>query len=185
MKFVVSRKPKEYLKQGPTGCGAFSVKGILSAYGKDDKAHPFQYLPLSAIPFVTNSFHWVNVLRSYGMNACMQSLRGMTNDQIVITLKDILQKDTPIMLSVGNGYRGNNIWSRIRWQLVQHWITLWRFDDEKSIFYIYDSCVPPRYYDKNIPTGNVARTYHQVTRDIHGGQPWWRRFRYIKISSKG
>lgn len=182
MKFVVSKKPKEYLKQGPTGCGAFSVKGILSAYGKDDKAHPFQYLPLSAIPFVTNSFHWVKVLRLYGLDAHMQSLRHMNNEERIKMLKDLLRTDTPVMLCIGNGYRGNGIWSKIRWQLISHWITLWGFDDEKGTFFIYDSAVPLRYHDKNIPIGNVTSTYQQVARDIRGGQPWWWRYRYIKIS---
>lgn len=183
MKFITSKRPKEYLKQGPTGCGAFSVKGILSAYGKDNKTHPFQYLPLSRFPFVINAFHWVEVLRSYGLDAHMQSLRHMTDEQRINTLKDLLRSDTPVMLSIGNGYRGNGIWSKVRWQLIQHWITLWGFDDEKRIFYIYDSCVPLRYHDKNIPIGNVARTYQQVARDIRGGQPWWRRYRYIKLAS--
>lgn len=182
MGFILSKKPKEYLKQGPTGCGAFSVKGILSAYGKDDKTHPFQYLPLSFFPFVTNVFHWVEVLRSYGLDARMQSLHNMTDEQRINTLKDALRSDTPVMLAVGNGYRGRGIWSRIRWQLIHHWITLWGFDDEKGIFYIYDSGVPLRHHDKSIPIGNISRTYQQVARDVCGGQPWWRRYQYICIN---
>lgn len=182
MQFIVSKKPKEYLKQGPTGCGAFSVKGILSAYGKDNKKYPFQYLPLSAIPFVTSSFHWVKLLRSYGLDARMNSLRGMNDEEMIIILKNALSMDAPAMLSVGNGYRGNGIWNRMRWQLISHWITLWGFDDEKSVFYIYDSCVPLPYHDNSIPIGNIARTYSQIARDIRGGQPWWRRYQYIYIS---
>jgi hypothetical protein len=183
MRFIVSKKPKEYLKQGPTGCGAFSVKGILSAYDKDDKAHPFQYLPLSVIPFVTTAPHWVTVLRSYGLSAHLQSLRYMADTQRIDTLKGFVSHNTPIMLYTGNGYRGNGIWSRIRWQMIGHWITLWGFDDEKGYFYIYDSAVPLRYHNKTIPIGNVARTYRQVARDIRGGQPWWRRYRFIRFAS--
>lgn len=183
MKFIVSRRPKEYLKQGPTGCGVFSVKGILSAYGKDDKTHPFQYLPLSFVPFVTNSSHLVNILRSYGMDARMSLLRGMSNEEMITTLKNALRMDAPVMLAIGNGYRGNGIWSKIRWQLISHWITLWGFDDDKNIFYIYDSAVPLQYHNKNIPIGNVSRTYKQVARDIRGGLPWRWRYRYIKLTS--
>lgn len=40
---ILTRIPKEYLEQGFTQCGAFSVKAILSAYGKDDKKHPRDY----------------------------------------------------------------------------------------------------------------------------------------------
>lgn len=136
---------------------------------------------VEVIPFVTNAFHWVEVLRSYGLDARMQSLRNMTDEQRIHTLKNALRTDAPVMLGVGNGYRGRGIWSRIRWQLISHWITLWGFDDEKGVFYIYDSGVPPRYYDKGISIGNVARTYQQVARDIRGGQPWWQRYRCITI----
>lgn len=181
MQCIVSKRPKEYLKQGPTGCGAFSVKGILSAYGKDDKTHPFQYLPLSILPFVTNASHWVKVLRSYGVDAHMRSLRHMTDEQKINTLKDALRHDAPVMLFIGNGYRGNGIWSKLRWRIISHWITLWGFDDEKGVFYMYDSAVPLRYHHVNISIGNVARTYEQVARDIHGGQPW-RRDRYIYLT---
>lgn len=41
--FVLTRKPKEYLKQGPTHCGAYSVKAIIEAFGKGDKKDPRDY----------------------------------------------------------------------------------------------------------------------------------------------
>lgn len=71
---------------------------------------------------------------------------------------------------------------RIFWQLIQHWIPLWGFSDEKGIFYIYDPAVPLRVHDKSIPVGNATRTFQQVARDIRGGQPWRRRYRYICIN---
>ena len=49
--------------------------------------------------------------------------------------------------------------------------------------FIYDSAVPLRYHDTNIPIGNISRTYREVARDIRGGQPWSRRYEYITIVS--
>lgn len=181
MKFIVSKKPKEYLKQGLTGCGAYSVKGILSAYNKDDKKHPFEYLPWSRMPFVTNASHWTNILYSYGLDAKRESVRGLSYDQKLEIIKNAIRNDTPIMLLIGNGYRGKGIWSKVRWWLIGHWITVWGFNDEESIFYIYDSAVSPKYYNKDIPVGNVKRTYQNVIRDWEGGQPWWWRYNYIKV----
>lgn len=43
--YVLHRKPAEYLKQGLSHCGAYSVKGILSVFGLDTKAHPKDYHP--------------------------------------------------------------------------------------------------------------------------------------------
>ena len=184
MKFIVSRKPKEYLKQGPTGCGAFSTKGILSAYGRDDKTHPFQYYPPSIVPFIAPLGTWVKILNAYGMNAKLQSMQGLSNEQRLNALKELLRNDTPVMLCIGNGYRGNGIWSKARWWFISHWITLWGFDDEQDIFYIYDSAVPLRYRNNSIPIGNISRTYAQVLRDLGGGQPWWWRDTYITISPR-
>lgn len=167
--FVVSKKPKEYLRQGPTGCNVFSVKGILSAYGKDDGRHPFAYYPLSILPFVTTPFRLVKILRSYGIGAEWRHARELSDEQKLKILKDLLRRDTPVMMHIGNGYRGRGIWSKIRWQLISHWITLWGFDDGRDMFYIYDSAVPARYYDKKLPTGNISRTYTQVLRDWGGG----------------
>src|SRR3989344_3909696 len=152
MKFVVSKKPKEYLKQGPTGCGAFSVKGILSAYNKkDDKNHPFEYLPYSRIPFVINPSQWTNILNSYGLDAKRESLRELSYAQRLETIKAAVRRNTPVMLLIGNGYRGNGIWSMVRWWLISHWITVWGFDDKEGVFYIYDSAVSKKNYDKDIP----------------------------------
>ena len=41
--YILSVKPKEYLVQGISHCGVYCVKGILGAYGKDDKIHPKDY----------------------------------------------------------------------------------------------------------------------------------------------
>ncbi len=185
MKFVISKKPKEYLKQGPTGCGLYSIKGILSAYGTDDGRHPFMYGPLGILPFVMTPLHYVKILRSYGFGAEWQDthkLSELSDAQKLATLKELLRRDMPVMMHIGNGYRGRGIiWSRWRWRIVSHWITPWGFDNEKGAFYIYDSCVPLRYHNKSIPTGNVQRTYEQVLRDWGGG-PWQqRRYGYIKI----
>lgn len=181
MNKILTRRPKEYLKQGPTGCGAYSVKGILSAYNKDDKRHPFEYLPWSRIPFVINPSHWTNILRSYGLDAKRESMRRLLEEQRLEMIRTNILDEKPIMLFIGNGYRGNGTWSRIRWWLISHWVTVWGFNDEEGVFYIYNSAVPPKYYNKEIPIGNVKRTYQNVLRDLRGGQPWWWRYNYIKI----
>ena len=183
MQFIVSKKPKEYLKQGPTGCGLYSIKGILSAYGKDDGRNPFAYWSGGILPFITTRLRLVNILRSYGFDAKWECARELSNEQKIAALKKLLCYDAPVMMHIGNGYRKNGIWSKLRWRVVSHWITLWGFDDEKEIFYIYDSCVPLRYYDKSIPVGNVQRAYGQVLRDWHGGPRWWWRYGYIKLTS--
>lgn len=182
MNFVVSKKPKEYLKQGLTGCGAYSIKGILSAYGKDDKKHPLEYSITAVLPFIATWRRWVRILQSYGLNARCDFARALSPEERLVRLKELLRRDTPVMLLIGNGYRGCGKWNKWQWRVVSHWVTLWGFDDEKGLFYVYDSAVPRRCYDESIPIGNVVRSYRQVVRDMEGGHPWWRRHAYIYIT---
>jgi len=71
MEKILSHRPKEYLEQGFTQCGAFSVKAILSAYGKDDKKHPRDYNPtiLGKYASLVGVHSWSRVLKSYGLHA--------------------------------------------------------------------------------------------------------------------
>lgn len=183
MRFIVSRRPKEYLKQGLTGCGAYSVKGILSAYERDDKKHPLGYSIIAILPFITTWRRWVWILRSYGLNARCSFATELSPEERLARLKELLRQDTPVMLLIGNGYRGCGKWNKWQYRVVSHWITLWGFDDAKELFYIYDSAVPKKCYDTSLPTGNVARSYAQVLRDMEGGQPWWRHHAYIYITN--
>ncbi len=71
-KFIVSRGPKEYLEQGLTHCGAYSVKAILSAYGKDAKKNPRDYQPniLAKYTGINRGIYlWPKVLQNYGLSA--------------------------------------------------------------------------------------------------------------------
>lgn len=49
-----------------------------------------------------------------------------------------------------------------------HSITLWGYDDNEQVFYVYDSAVSINLYDKDIPVGNKKRTYTQILRDWKG-----------------
>ena len=62
-------------------------------------------------------------------------------------------------------------------------------NDQREIFYVYDSGILKKHYDKNLPTGNTIRTYQEVLRDWNFGkwQPWsWHisplNYLYIKIN---
>jgi len=39
-KVILKRKPKEYLKQGLLYCGGYVIKGILSAFDKNELPRP-------------------------------------------------------------------------------------------------------------------------------------------------
>lgn len=172
-RYIVSKKPKEYLKQGITHCGAFSVKGILSAFGKDDKKRPEEYYPkgpwMGQVMAVTyGPAMWIGVLQSYGVKAQGKNAERLTDKDKLVLLKTLLSKNTPVMVNIGNGYLQNGSYSSFVQKIAGHWITVWGYDDTKEVFYVYDSCVPKNLYDKNIPVGNKMRGYEEMVRDWRG-----------------
>lgn len=191
-RFIVSEKPKEYLVQGPSHCGAYSVKGILSAFGKDDKGHPKEYHPIWLGKLTGGTFgknYWVNVLKEYGTDAISQTAKYLSSAEKINLLKSLLIKNTPVMIRIGNGYFHSKIYNPLLGKVVPHWITLWGYDDEKETFYVYDSGMLKKHWDKDIPVGNTTRIYKEILRDWNFGawQPWtWynssESYVYIKIN---
>ena len=169
--YVLKIKPKEYLKQGVSHCGAYCVKGILSAYGLDTTNHPKEYHPgwFGTITGITmNRQYWPKVLRTYGVKAEPKSASNVTDEAKTHVLEQLLTKGNPVMLSVGNGYLPNGTYNPIKGRIFGHWITLWGYNDKKQIFYVYDSAVPREKHNKKIPIGNTKRTYTEILRDWRG-----------------
>ena len=193
-KFILSIKPKEYLKQGPSHCGVYCVKAILSAYGLDDKSHPKFYHPNivqqeTSITWGRN--YYTNIFRKYRIDSKMKYANSNSDEKKLDLLKHLLSRDTPVMIRIGNGYI-TDTYDSFLGNLISHWITLWGYDDDKSIFYIYDSGLPQEFW-KNQQAGNTTRTYDEILRDWKFGlwQPWvWtvtgrRNFVYIEINQYG
>lgn len=182
---ILNRRPKEYLEQGLTQCGAFSVKAIISAYGKDDGRRPRDYNAtiLGKLFSLVGTKTWLRVLRSYGLNAERGETKNLSNEERLKFLKETIDHESAIMIRIGNGFLKNGQYNPLVAYFVGHWITLWGYDDEKQIFYIYDSYVPLARHNKTIPIGNTIRTFSEVLRDWGKGFPpiWW--YGFIKVSS--
>lgn len=167
-KFILSIRPKEYLKQGLSHCGAYSVKAILSAYGKDNKQHPKAYHPHwigRVTGFTFGRTYWVNILRNYGIHAEVGRAKHLSDEKKLIFLKSLLATNNPVMIRIGNGYWRGNSFNLILSKVIPHFITLWGYDDRNKLFYVYDSGLSPEYYTNNIPIGNTIRTYSEILRD--------------------
>lgn len=176
-KVVLTIKPNEYLSQGLSNCGLFSIKGILSAYGLDNKGDPREYHSnlfsrVTSITFGKN--YYTDILSSYGVDSEMKFAENLTDEERLRTLKELLVKQKPAMIRIGNGYFFSNKYNPISGKLLPHVITLWGYDDNKKIFYVYDSGLPQKVWDKSIPIGNTTRTYNEILRDWNFGklQPW-------------
>ena len=176
-RFIVYKKPKGYLMQGLSHCGVYCVKAILSAYNKDDKQHPKEYqtnwIGKNLFSFATGIKYYDKIFASYGITSETQSAENLSDREGVELLKTLLSRDTPTMIRIGNGYLGDG-YNPVIGRLTPHWITLWGYDDSKKIFYVYDSALAIKYWDKTLLTGNTTRTYQEILRDWNFGrwQPW-------------
>lgn len=82
-KFILSIKPKEYLVQGPSHCGVYSVKGILSAYGKDNKKHPKEYHSnwfRRETSLTWGKNYYADIFQKYGISAEENTAQKLPNN---------------------------------------------------------------------------------------------------------
>lgn len=175
-RFIVSKRPKQYLKQGPSHCGVYCVKAILSAYGKDNEKAPQDYhidwlRRKSPLSFTFGKHYYDKIFKKYGLHTETKSAEKLTDQERLIQLKLILVKNLPVMIRIGNGFIRNNRYNRILGRIIPHWITLWGYDDTQQTFHVYDSGLPKHYWrDKNLPIGNTTRTYNEILRDWKFGR---------------
>ena len=168
-KLIISRKPNGYYKQGISHCGAFAVKAVLESYGKDDGREPRDYHPtfFGKITGLTLGFdYWPPVLRSFGISAQAHKADNLNPDEKIQLLKNLLSKNNPVMLRIGNGYDASGRYNKIQGKMIAHWITLWGYDDARKIFYVYDPCLSTGK-QAMLPIGNTTRTYQDIIRDWH------------------
>ena len=186
MEKILSRHPKEYLEQGFTQCGAYSVKAILSAYGRDDKKHPRDYNPtvLGKYASLVGVYTWPRVLESYGLYAESGNTKNLSDSQRLEFLRETINKDNAIMIRIGNGFLKNGKYNPLVSYFIGHWITLWGYNDDKKSFYVYDSYLPLEKHNKIIPSGNTIRTFSEILRDWGRGFPPARHYSFVNVSNK-
>src|SRR3989338_708431 len=149
-KYILTIKPKEYLKQGPSHCGVYSIKAILSAYGLDDKTHPKYYHPNlfhQEISITWGKRYYTDILAKYGIDASMISAEGFSENEKLNILKNLLSHNAPVMIRTGNGYISDT-YNPLLGKLITHWLTLWGYDDNHKIFYVYDSGLRKKFWNK-------------------------------------
>lgn len=184
MEKILSHRPSRYLQQGLVNCGFFAVEGVLSAYDRNPtKKEPkeFHNSLIHRVFGLTPPRLMVDVLNKNGINAQYGNTKNTTNEARLNFLKENLSHDTPILIHIGAGYWGNGLYKSILGKVIGHWISIWGYDDERKVFYIYDSGVATRFH-QNVPIGNIARPYNDVLRDWGQGiTPVPRKYDYVKI----
>jgi len=169
-KVVLDKRPCEYHKQGISFCGGYSAKAILEAYGLPTPDHPRDLYPSLVGKITGMAFDietWPRVFVQRGLQPEVGCAKGQ---DCLGLLKSYLRQGVPVMVRIGNGYRPNGTYSQWQAKVVGHFITVWGYDDQEKVFYVYDSCVPTERHDHAVPVGNTKRSYEAMSRDW-GGAP--------------
>src|SRR3989344_5569406 len=123
---ILTRAPKEYLEQWHNHCGAYAVKGVLSAYDKDDKKHPRDYQPnfLAKYTGISQGLIWIpKFLQFYGLPAQRGNAKNLSNEERIELLKKFINEDKAVMLRIGNGYLKSGEYRSFSASFRPHWIT--------------------------------------------------------------
>ena len=72
-----------------------------------------------------------------------------------------------MVLAIGNGHLSRTRDLGIARHLIGHYLTLYGYDEEQRVFYVYDSMLrsPP---ERALPVGNDARSFEVLLRDWRG-----------------
>jgi len=168
---VKTSKNVLYVPQRKRFCGAYVLRTIFSIYGLDKKGKPEQYWPR------INRFFWGfslprrlhKELRKRGFTTrAHHSNKTLPVDSSLALLKEEIANNRPVIMLVGNLFSRKHIYSSKRKRLRPHWVLLLGYDDEKKVFYFYDSAIQRSAYQK-VPVGNIAVSYG-ITYDAWRGE---------------
>jgi hypothetical protein len=186
-KLILAVHPAEYLFNGPSNCGVYVVKGILSAFHRDKYADPREYHPSN---FFAKKFGWTLVegLHETLYRFNIWSKKGFAHgdtEQKVELLKSFLRAGYPVILNIGSCYETKDRWIA---KIVPHWISIWGYDE--TDFFLYDSSVPLDKQNLRLPIGN-RKVEHQDLIWYWGAAHWFklkglfgRRYLYVTVKSR-
>lgn len=183
-KFVLPIRPDEYLFNGPSDCGVYVVKGILSAYERDIYDDPRNYHQSSLV----RKFGWtlvgdlIKILKDFGSLKAEKGFAHGATEQKIELLKSLLRKGNPVVLNIGSCYEAKSRWIA---KIIPHWITVWGYDE--TDFFLYDSSVPLDKQNLSLPIGN-RKIEHQDLIWYWGAAYWFlikgifnRRYLYLTV----
>ena len=172
-KVVLPIKPDEYLFNGPSNCGVYVAKGILSAYELDIYSDPRDY----HLNSIARYFGWTLagslqlILRIFGLKVERKFAHGSREEKVEF-LKSLLRAGNPIILNIGSCYEIQNRWIA---KIIPHWVTVWGYDS--TDFFLYDSSVPLDKRNLSLLIGNRKVEFQ----DLIGfwGDAWFFKFKSI------
>ncbi len=187
MEHIVKRKPEKsvYALQPPyRHCGMYTLKAILSWFGKDTKSKQTDYYetPFGRMLWFTLPERMIEKLSDYELSVEEWRLKNFSKAEKINFLKQSITEDKPIILLVANGHTRAGKFILLKSIFCMHRLSIRGYDDEEQVFFVYDSTLHPKKYDHTIPIWNRKMSYDVLIRQrrlfsIYG---FYKNF-YIKV----
>lgn len=167
-----------YLNSVRLNCGGFQLKAILSAFGKDNKPDLKSYLSIGTRITGFTLKQLQKAIISHDLVTSVKYVTGLSDNEKIKILKECIDKNQPVILAIGYGYRKNQAYSNFKRMFFGHWISIWGYDNESGNFLIYDS-LNKETIENELPAGNLIRSYKEILRDWQGTFY----FKYLKMKN--
>lgn len=157
---VITHAPARYERQQGMTCGETNVKTIVEGFGK-------VYQPMINPPWRVGLFGFslVKDIQSLfslnGLTSSIHFAKGVDDQSRIKIIQNHIDQNEPVLIAIGNGHLKRNKFSRFAQLLLGHYITIYGYNPDRKVFYIYDAWLDGDY-DGDLPVGNEVRTFSQL-----------------------
>ena len=93
----------------------------------------------------------ISVLKENNIQGTLSCCRNIADTDKINLLKQKISH-TPVILLISHAYTKKSKFKLINAILFQHYISIWGYNDDKKVFYVYDSGTKGTLIKKDIPT---------------------------------
>jgi hypothetical protein len=163
---VVKHAPSGYEHQQGMTCGETNVRTIVDGFGVvfQPLANPPLRVKLFGFSFVKDI---QSLFKLNGLSAPIRHASKLDDRAKLKTIQEHIDRDEPVLVAIGNGHIKRGKFSPLARLFLGHFITIYGYNVECQIFYIYDSWLEG-VFDGEIPIGNEVRTFAQFLWDWKG-----------------
>jgi hypothetical protein len=157
--FIYKKHPERYPQQHNfTDCGLFSVKAVIESYFSNihQIAKKYALSKRQRIIGISIPRQLANICKRYSLDTEYNACKYSSMTELVNFLKNHIQKG-PVIILISHAYNKENRYNIIRSFIFQHYISIRGYDDEKEVFYCYDSHTDLR--ENILPIGNIELPY--------------------------
>lgn len=172
-----------YQQKRFAGCGMYTLKNIIESLKNEIDLTIKDYAPTFWNKLSWFMLPWtiIKVLSKYWLQAKRWRCKIKWKINKMNFLKTLLH-DWPVILVIWHAYKGKKDFNLLKAVSVQHYVSLRWYDDQKEVFYVYDSSSPKRLIRKDLPVWNIELKYKDLIKYRKFGWFAIKKFFYISIN---